>query len=375
MIAQGIESKMYGRGLVDSLAKRGRDWERHDGSAVELHIFHGGEAKPAQLLYDSAGAGTPIAHSLFHQRRTISFGGGQWLLEFVHLRMSCSVFTFDARPANLKDRMGALVRHARTIALALLLGFSDAAASEEVKIGGTGAALRTMQLLADEFAARHPDVRVTIAPSLGSGGGIRAVLAGAIGLAVTSRSMDESERKLGAVETEYARTPFVFAVSTKSRVSAITSVELADIYTGKTATWTDGTPVRVVLRPPSDIDTEMVKRLSPEIGRGLLEAEARRNVQYSLNDQDAADDLERITGAIGPSSLAVILSEKRALRALKLDGRAPTLANLASGAYPNYKRLFFVTGAQRSAAVERFIAFVQSPAGRTILARNGHWIP
>jgi len=37
--------------------------------------------------------------------------------------------------------------------------------------------------------------------------------------------------------------------------------------------------------------------------------------------------------------------------------------------------LYFVTGAKRSAAVERFIAFVRSPAGRKILAGNGQWIP
>ncbi|TAK54514.1 MAG: hypothetical protein EPO22_15315 [Dehalococcoidia bacterium] len=98
-------------------------------------------------------------------------------------------------------------------------------------------------------------------------------------------------------------------------------------------------------------------------------------MQFAVNDQNAANDLEKIPGAIGPSTLALIVSEKRALRALKLDGREPTLTNAASGAYPHYKRLFLVTGAKRSAAVARFIAFVQSPAGRKILAGNGHWTP
>jgi ABC-type molybdate transport system substrate-binding protein len=49
--------------------------------------------------------------------------------------------------------------------------------------------------------------------------------------------------------------------------------------------------------------------------------------------------------------------------------------NAASGAYPHYKRLFLVTGAKGSAAVARFVAFVQSPAGRKILTANGQWIP
>ena len=261
------------------------------------------------------------------------------------------------------------------IVVALLLGFSSGTEAEEFKIGGTGSALRTMQLIAEEFATTNPDIQVKFAASLGSGGGIRAVAVGAIGLAVTSRPMNEIERKLGAVETEYARTPFVFAVSAKSKVTAITSGELANIYAGKMPAWADGIPVRVVLRPQSDIDTEIVKSLSADIRRELAAAEARQTAIVSVNDRDAADDLERIPGAIGPSSLSLIVSEKRALRALKLDGKEPTLTNLASGAYPYHKRLFLVTGAKRSAAVERFIAFVRSPAGRKILAGSGHWVP
>ena len=261
------------------------------------------------------------------------------------------------------------------IALALLLGSSGGAAAEEFKIGGTGTALGTMQLLAAEFTATNPDIRVTTVPNLGSGGSIKAVFAGAIGLAVTSRPTNESERKLGAVEIEYARTPFVFAVSTKSKITAITARELADIYAGRKVTWADGSLVRIVLRPASDIDTEMIKNISPAIRQGLAAAEARPGVRFAVNDQDAANDLEKVPGAIGPSSLALIVSEKRALRALKLDGREPTPMNAASGAYPYYKRLFLVTGAKRPAAVERFVAFVQSPAGRKILAGNGQWIP
>lgn len=261
------------------------------------------------------------------------------------------------------------------LALALLLGTCGPAAADGLTIGGTGAALGSMQLLAGEFTARNPDIPIVIVPSLGSGGGIKAVLAGAIGLAVTSRPLNDGERRQGAAEIEYARTPFVFAVPVESRVAAITVRELADIYSGRMATWADGTPVRIVLRPESDIDTEMVMNLSPDIRRGVLAAHGRPGVRLSVNDQDAAGDIERIPGAIGPTTLALIVSEKRALRALKLDGKEPTAANLASGAYPYFKRLYLVTGARPTAPAGRFIAFVQSPEGRRILAGNAQWSP
>jgi phosphate transport system substrate-binding protein len=266
---------------------------------------------------------------------------------------------------------------ARVITLTLLFGFCYVAPviAEEFVIGGSGAAIGTMEQLAQEFHAKNPDIRVRIVPSLGSSGGIRAVLDGVIGLAVTSRALTASERKLGAVEIEFARTPFVFAVSKRSPVSMITTRELADIYSGKLTVWPDGSLIRIVLRPASDIDTDMVKNISAEIRRGVLATEARPGVRFSVNDQDAASDLEKIPGAIGPTTLALITSESRALRALKLDGQEPSPANAATGAYPYFKSLFLVTGAKRTAAVELFIAFMKLPAAEKIILGNGQWIP
>jgi len=263
---------------------------------------------------------------------------------------------------------------AGAIVLALLLAIGGVAgAAQEIRIGGTGAALGTMRLLADKFSQSNPDIKIMTITNLGSVGGIKAVSSGAIELAVTSRPLNERESKLGLSELEYARTPLVFAVSTKSAVSAITRQELADIYSRKMEKWPDGSTIRVVLRPASDIDTAVVKSLTPGIERGLSVAEKRPGVRFSVTDQDAANDLERIPGAIGPCSVALIVSERRALRALKLDGVEPTSANAATKAYPLYKQLFFVTGAKRSAVAERFVAFVRSPAGRKILTDNGNW--
>jgi phosphate transport system substrate-binding protein len=260
--------------------------------------------------------------------------------------------------------------------LALLLTLAGSArAGEEIKIGGTGAALGTMQLLADQFGHSNPGIRIITVPNLGSAGGIKAVNSGAIDLALSSRPLNESEGKLPLSQLEYARTPFVFAVSSKSAARAITRHELADIYAGKAAKWTDGSAIRLVLRPPSDVDTEMVRSLGPDVAQALAAAEKRPGVQFSVTDQDAAGDLERIPGAIGPSSLALIVSERRALRTLRLDGVEPTPANAAAKTYPLYKQMFFVTGRKRAPAVELFIAFVQSASGRKILSENGHWIP
>lgn len=275
------------------------------------------------------------------------------------------------RFALLDNRAAVLV----AMVSVLLSGLIGSVAADELKIGGTGAALGTMRLLANEYSAKSPGFRIRIVPSLGSGGSIKAVLAGAIDLAVSSRPINEQERKLGASLREFGRTPFVVAVAAKMPIDTITIKELADIYAGIKVKWPDGTPIRIILRPSSDIDSEMIRSFSPALRQGVSAAEARPGIRVALNDQMAADDLERIPGAVGPSSLSLLLSEKRQLKALSLDGVRPTPENAASQAYPYSKRLFFVTGARLSKAVESFTAFANSPAGRKILVANGIWLP
>ena len=79
--------------------------------------------------------------------------------------------------------------------------------AEVLTIAGTGADLETIRVLADAFERANANVNVDVLPSLGSGGGVRAVLAGAIDLGLTSRSLKKNERKTKARETSYAIFP------------------------------------------------------------------------------------------------------------------------------------------------------------------------
>jgi phosphate transport system substrate-binding protein len=246
--------------------------------------------------------------------------------------------------------------------------------AEEIKIGGTGSALATMQLLANAYAKSHPETRITVLPSLGSSGGIKAVLSGAIQLAVSSRPLNDAEIKQGAVEIEYGRTPFVFATSVTNEIAGLTVPELVGIYAGKTDKWPDGRKIRLVLRPIGDSDSEMIRSISPEMRAAKSQAEQRQGMLFAVTDQETADSIEKIPGALGPSTLVQILSEKRALKALKLNGVTPSAKAIADGSYPLYKQLFFVTNPKGPPSVQQFVAFVRSASGREILRQTGHLV-
>jgi phosphate transport system substrate-binding protein len=259
------------------------------------------------------------------------------------------------------------------IALAVVAGSSQAHA-EEIKVGGTGAGLGIMRLLADAFVKTDPDVSVTVLPSLGSSGGIKALAAGAIQLSVSSRDLKDAERQQGLTAVEFGRTPFVFAVSAENETSGITMSQLVDIYSGKTTRWPDGTRIRLVLRPVSEADSAMIRNMSPEMAQAKKQAQERPGMLFAITDQDNQDDIENIAGAIGGTSLGQIVAERRKLKALVLDGVQPTPQNLADGSYPHAKILFLVTGQKTPPAAHRFAEFVQSPAGREILGRTGYWV-
>lgn len=261
------------------------------------------------------------------------------------------------------------------IASAALLFPAEAAAAEEIKIGGTGNALGTIRVLGAAFSKRNPDVQVTVLPSLGTSGAVKAIPKGALDIGLTARPLTEEERKLGLISLEYARSPLVFAVSTKTKVSSLTLDQIADIYSGKMANWPDGSQIRPVLRQAGDDTTQQIRRMSPALDKAMSAAEQRPGMPFATSDQEAADKTESIPGAMGAATLSLINSESRPLRALTLDGVEPTVGNTASGKYPHAKRFFLITKLEPSAAVKRFIAFMQSPDGREILMRAGNWIP
>lgn len=241
----------------------------------------------------------------------------------------------------------------------------------KITIGGSGGTLATMQILADAFKKNQSNVDVKIVPSLSSGGGMRALLAGAIDIAVLSRPVQESERTQAVIDTPYARTPLVFATATHMNVSNISTSQLVSIYTGNLKKWPDDRPIRIVLRPEIDSDTLLIKSWSPAMNDAVKLAEGRQGMIMALTDLIAANSLESIPGALGPTTLAQIISEQRALRPLALDGNTPSLKSMVDRTYPHYKTFRMVSLPKVNPLALQFVAFVRSNEGQQILEKNG----
>lgn len=252
----------------------------------------------------------------------------------------------------------------------VLLALSMQATAHEIKVGGTGAGLGLMQILGEAFTRQHPDATISVMPSMGSGGGIKAVQAGVLDLGISSRPLDESEAQvLNAVFL--GKTPFILCTYPNNPENTISTEQLLDFYNGKALQWRDGQALRLVLRPVKEIDNELLAKFSPDMPGALARALERKGMVTAFTDQDAADAIEKQAGSLGTSTLSLLLAEKRVMKPLAYNGVIPGLKTLKDGSYPYHKQLMLITQKQPNAVTKKFVTFIQSATGRKLLASNG----
>jgi phosphate transport system substrate-binding protein len=248
-------------------------------------------------------------------------------------------------------------------------------AVETIRIGGTGTALATMRQLGEQFHRQHPGVEITVYPSLGSAGGIKALAGGDIDIAVSYKKPEGDGQNKGLKAMYYGKTPFVFVSFSSNRVSNITLKEAVDIYDGKIVEWPDGLPVRLIVRPASEASTIILRGMSPDMDRAVNNALARRGLPVAITDQENVSLLENLPGSFGAAPLCQLISEKRNVKVLSIDGVTPSVRTLAQGKYPYYKELFMITGPKSSPSAGKFIDFVFSGEGQAFLTQTGHLVP
>jgi len=257
----------------------------------------------------------------------------------------------------------------------LILAVSEAKA-ETLTIGGTGAALGTMRALGEAFMQEHADVQVVVLSSLGSGGGIRALAAGKLDIAVSGRPLkSEEQAKLPEARSiHFGTTPLALVTSHKN-VDAITTGQLAEILEGVTLEWPDSSPVSYILRPKKETDTILLAAYSSILAQALDKARARPSFLMAFTDQETMDKAEKVSGALTTAAISVIVSERRSLKALKFDGIAPTIENVANGTYTLIRRGYIILKSSATATAQKFSNFAQSAKGRDILRANGYLPP
>lgn len=233
------------------------------------------------------------------------------------------------------------------------------AGSADLLIAGSGSNVAITRSLVRDLPSSQ------VFNSIGSGGGVRALLDEVIDVAMISRPLKDREADQGLVAVPYARTLLVWAVDEEATVRETTLDELAGLYADGGA-WSDGSRAVPLLREIGDSGIAVVRRTAPHVADAHDDSVRTRRFDVLLTDRAMRRALKDVEDAFGLTDLGQLGSS----RALIVDGLEPTLENIDR--YPFIRTLSLVFREPISDKGRRLLEHIRSEGARERLREHGY---
>lgn len=224
-----------------------------------------------------------------------------------------------------------------------------------VSTDGSTSMEKVMGMLGEQYMEDNKGVTFTYNPT-GSGSGIKAAKDGTCDIGLASRYLKDEEKAEGLVETILAYDGIAIIVNTENPVADLSVEQIAKIYTGEITNWNEvgGNDGEIVL-------------IGREAGSGT-----RDGFESITDTEDACQYRQELTStgavitavesnlnAIGYASLA---SVKDSVKAISVDGVAPSEATIKDGSYAIQRPFVLVTkeGTELSETAQDFFNYITS---------------
>jgi len=249
----------------------------------------------------------------------------------------------------------------------------DAKAKTELQIEGS----TTVGPIADEFTEAfkklHDEITITVKKT-GSGDGIAALIDGRCQIATSSRFMKPEEFKKAVekgvtpVAQAIAMDGVCIIVHPSNAVKVLKTEQVKDIYTGKITNWKElggaDMPIVAISRDTSSGTYESFAHFV--MGKDKI----FEKVEYVNSNPQAHGRVSTTEGAIGYVGLGFVDSK---VKALEMNGVAPSAKTIQSGQYPLSRPLFLFTNGYPAlgSAVHAFCSFYLTEKGQEIIKAKG----
>ncbi len=253
------------------------------------------------------------------------------------------------------------------LAVAALTGCSTASnATGTVATDGSTSMEKVIGALGEAFEEKNSGATFTYNPT-GSGTGIKAVLEDRCDIGLSSRSLKDAEKADGLVETVLAYDGIAIIVHPDNPVSDLSVETIAKMYTGEITNWKDvgGNDAEIVL-------------IGREAGSGTRDGfesitKTEDLCKYRQELTATGDVITTVASnpnAIGYASLASI---KDSVKALQVNGVAPSEATVKDGSYLVQRPFVLVTKADKalSETAQKFFDYVTSSEAAEIISAAG----
>jgi phosphate transport system substrate-binding protein len=245
-------------------------------------------------------------------------------------------------------------------------------APETLIFAGCDANIPLTRLLARAFMQRHPEVSIQL-ETVGSTNGVALTAAGAVQIGLVSRRLRASEEGLGLAFRPYAMTAVIIGADPDVPDVTLAATDLLSFYRGMKHQWASGREIVLLTREEGDSSIVSLKESLPGFADAYAAESHPRHWTVLYSEPAMHEALLTVPFALGLSDLGTITIERLPIRALSIDGIAPTLENIASGRYPFTKTLGLVWHEDTLPdSGQAFVEFVQSDDGAGILTSHGY---
>ena len=252
------------------------------------------------------------------------------------------------------------------LAVAALTGCSASNAPGTVATDGSTSMEKVIGALGEAFEEKNSGATFTYNPT-GSGSGIKAVKDGTCDIGLSSRYLKDSEKTEGLKETILAIDGIAIIVHPDNPVSDLSVETIAKMYTGEITNWKDvgGNDAEIVL-------------IGREAGSGTRDGfesitKTEDLCKYRQELTATGDVITTVASnpnAIGYASLASI---KDSVKALQVNGVAPSESTVKDGSYLVQRPFVLVTKADKalSETAQKFFDYVTSSEAAEIISAAG----
>ena len=238
---------------------------------------------------------------------------------------------------------------------------------QTLTVAGSTTVLPIVQQAAEAYMDAHPNIDIQVSGG-GSGVGVQSAGGGTVDIGMASRDMKDEERNdyPELQEITIAKDGIALIVHPTNSVDSLSLEEIMAIYRGDITNWSDV--------GGEDAEIVVVGRDSASGTREYFWTDVMKKADFipvmlEKNSNGAIKQtVSQTPGAIGYVGLGYLDS---AVKALRVEGVEPTIANVLNGSYPISRSLFLLIRGQPEGLVKAFIDFILSPEGQAIVEEEG----
>jgi len=241
-----------------------------------------------------------------------------------------------------------------------------------IRIGGSDTMLELTTNLAQQYMKENPAVSIIVEGG-GTATGIKSLIKGKTDICTASRNLKPDEAKLladyyGTLGLVYliAKDALSIYVNKKNEVTNISMKDLKKIFSGESENWSSlggkDTSIVTVIRNPNSGTYLYFK------DHVLEGAEYKEDVVVEPTTKAIIAFIEENENAIGYGGMGY----RGNVSVLNIDGVELTENNIRNDTYPIIRYLHFLTTKTPTGEVKKFIDWVLSPSGQTIVRSSGY---